>query len=129
MSSIDIEPTGDRIDHPALSRIDTVGRLLDDAVRIPGTSIRVGLDPVLGILPVAGDAVGAVLSGYIILEGYRAGAPLSLLVKMAALVAVDAVVGSVPVLGTLFDVFWKANAWNVDLLANHLEGKTASPTE
>lgn len=127
MSHTDTRPSDDGMDHPALGRVDTVGRLLDDAVRLPGTSIRVGIDPILGILPVAGDTVAAVLSGYIILEGYRADAPLSLLVKMTALVAVDALVGSIPVLGTLFDVFWTANTWNVDLLAAHLESDAGRP--
>jgi hypothetical protein len=111
----------DGSDPPEIARIRTVSRLLDEVVRIPGTNIRIGLDPILGVLPVAGDSVAAVLSGYIILEGYRADAPPSLLAKMIALVAVDALIGSIPVLGTLFDVFWKANTWNVDLLVAHLE--------
>lgn len=102
-----------------------MSRLLDDAVRIPGTDVRVGLDPVLGILPVVGDSVAGLLSAYIIFEGYRADAPATLLAKMVALVAVDTVVGSIPVLGPVFDTFWKANTWNVDMLASHLESATA----
>lgn len=110
-------------DHAALNRIETIGRVLDDLVEVPGTNYRVGLDPLLGVLPVAGDSVAAVLSAYIILEGYRADAPAPMLAKMVALVAIDFVVGSVPVLGTVFDVFWKANKWNVDMLASHLEDR------
>lgn len=114
-------PSDDRLGHAGLERIETVSRVLDDFVRIPGTNIRFGLDPILGIFPIAGDSVAALLSAYIIFEGYRADAPVSLLAKMVALVTIDTLVGSVPILGTLFDVFWKANRWNVEMLSAHLE--------
>lgn len=106
---------------PALKRAKTVGHLLDDAVRVPGTDIRFGLDPVVGILPVGGDLVAAIASLYIVFEAFRAGAPRRLLGKMLAFVAVDFVVGSVPVLGVVFDTFWKANEWNVSMLESYLE--------
>lgn len=112
--------------HPAQKRIRAVSHVLDEAIRIPGTNIRFGLDPVFGILPVAGDTVAAVLSAYVIYEGYRVGAPASLLAKMAALVAVDTIIGSVPVLGTVFDAVWKANTWNVDMLSEYLETERES---
>jgi len=107
--------------HPSVRRARAVSRLLDDAIRIPGTDVRVGLDPILGILPVGGDAVAAVVSLYIVLEAARAGAPVGLLVKMLLVIAVDFVAGSVPVIGVVFDAFWKANAWNVSMLESHLE--------
>ncbi|WP_277543040.1 DUF4112 domain-containing protein [Haloarcula laminariae] len=105
-----------------LDRVHTVTRLLDEAVRIHGTDFRVGLDPLLSILPVAGDAVGAALSLYPIAEAYRLGTPKRTLAAMLGLVAIDAVVGSVPVLGSVFDAFWKANRWNYRLLERHLGG-------
>ena len=108
-------------DHPALSRVRTVSHLLDDAVRVPGTDIRFGLDPILGILPVAGDSVSSLISLYIILEGYRADAPPELLAKMAGLATVDFFVGSVPVIGPVFDAVWKNNKWSVGLLEEYLE--------
>jgi len=103
-----------------LQRVRTVARLLDEAVRIPGTEFRIGLDPVLSVLPVAGDAVGAVLSLYPVMEGYRLGVPKRPLAAMLGLIAVDAVVGSVPVLGTVVDALWKANEWNCRLIERHL---------
>ena len=106
---------------PALKRAKTVSHLLDDAVRVPGTDIRFGLDPVVGILPVGGDLVAAIASLYIVFEAFRAGVPRRLLGKMLALVAVDFVVGSVPVLGVVFDAFWKANEWNVSMLESYVE--------
>lgn len=106
----------------ALDRVRTVTRLLDEAVRIPGTDFRIGLDPVLSILPVAGDLAGALLSLYPILEAYRLGVPWRTLAAMVLLVAVDAVAGSVPVLGSVFDALWKANEWNYQLMERHLAG-------
>lgn len=104
-----------------LERAKRMSRLLDDAVRVPGTNFRFGLDPIMGILPVGGDAVAAAASLYIVFEAFRAGAPRDLLGKMLALVAVDFVVGSIPVLGVVFDAFWKANEWNISMLESHVE--------
>ena len=108
-------------DDPALARIRTLSHLLDEAVRIPGTDIRFGLDPILGVLPVAGDSVSSLISLYIIAEGYRADAPPDLLAKMIGLAAVDFVIGSVPVIGPVFDATWKNNKWSVGLLEEYLE--------
>ncbi len=105
----------------ALRRVRGLSFLLDDALKVPGTDFRIGLDPILSVLPVAGDAVAAVLSLYPVLEAYRLDVPRETLTKMLALVVVDAVGGSVPVLGTLFDAFWKANEWNVKTIERHLE--------
>lgn len=105
----------------ALKRVRAVSRLLDDAIPVPGTDFRVGLDPILGILPVAGDGVAMLVSLYPVVEAYRLGMSRGALAKMLALVAIDAVVGSVPVLGPVFDAFWKANKWNLRTLEDHLE--------
>lgn len=113
--------TGSGGPEAALERVRLVAHLLDEAVRIPGTDFRVGLDPILGILPGAGDAVAAALSLYPVAEAYRLGAPTETLVKMLALVAADFTVGSVPVLGTIFDAFWKANEWNVRIIEDLVE--------
>jgi len=106
----------------------TLSRLLDRQFRVPGTSIRFGLDPLLGLLPVGGDVIGALSSGYILYVGWRSGAPGALLGRMLANVAVDTVVGSIPVLGDLFDAGWKANVRNVALLEEWLgEEGSAGP--
>jgi len=125
MSQQVIHAGSDTGEHEALDRIQTISHLLDDAIPIPGTDIRVGLDPILGIIPGAGDTVASAVSLYIIVEGYRADAPPELLIKMLSLVAIDTLVGSVPILGTLFDAFWKANRWNTNMLASHLEDQSA----
>lgn len=107
----------------ALRRARSVSQLLDEAVRVPGTDFRVGLDPLLSVVPVGGDTVGAALSLYPIVEAYRLGAPRRTLAAMVLLVAIDAVIGSVPIAGTVFDAFWKANTWNVGLLERHVESR------
>jgi hypothetical protein len=111
---------------PRLERGDTRGVrraawLLDDAIRIPGTNLRFGIDPLLGLLPVGGDVAGGVLSGYIILAAARAGAPSAVLVRMGVNVVLDALVGTVPLLGDLFDAGWKANRRNAALLEQYVD--------
>lgn len=108
-----------------LKRVRAVSKLLDEAFRIPGTDYRIGIDPILGILPVAGDAIPTLLSFYPIVEAYRVGAPKRMLAKMTALVAIDATVGSIPVVGTIFDAVWKANMWNLRMLERHIEERTS----
>jgi hypothetical protein len=98
-----------------------VARLLDEAIRIPGTNIRVGLDPLLGLIPGLGDVLGGALSGYVIILASRHGAPPSVLGRMLGNVLIDSAVGSVPLLGDLFDAGWKANSRNLALLERHLE--------
>lgn len=105
-----------------VGNIRTLARVLDSAVRIPGTQIRVGADSIFGLVPVVGDVAGAALSGYIVLASARLGAPASTLARMVINIGIDTIVGSVPVLGDMFDVGWRANMKNVDLLENHLGG-------
>lgn len=94
-------------------------RLSDDQFRIPGTNIRFGLDPVLGaVFPVVGESVTTALSCVLVLVAWRDGAPPALLLRMVGHVAVDALVGSVPVLGDWFDVTYRANRKNLTLLRN-----------
>jgi len=112
------------VDEAAVRRMQVVAYALDDSIEIPGTNVRVGLDPLLGLLPVAGDAVSAVFSGYIVLESARLGVPYSTLVRMVANVTIDFAVGSVPVIGDLFDAAWKANVRNVELFEEHVENGT-----
>ncbi|QZP38659.1 DUF4112 domain-containing protein [Halobaculum magnesiiphilum] len=104
------------VDEPALRRVKTVARVMDEAVEIPGTGIRVGLDPVLGVVPGAGDAVAAGISLYIVAEAAYLGVPLSTIVRMLANVAADAVLGSIPVVGPVFDTFIRANKWNASYI-------------
>jgi hypothetical protein len=97
-------------------RARVVAALLDDAVRIPGTRIGVGLDPVLGLWPVWGDLVGAAAAMYVVYEGWRLGATRWQVARMVANVAVDAAVGFVPVVGDVFDVAFNASTRNLRIL-------------
>ena len=97
-----------------------MARILDEAIRIPGTNLRIGVDALIGLLPVGGDLAGALLAGSAILFAQRAGAPTSVLVRMAGNVAIDALVGSVPLLGDVFDVAFRANSRNAKLLEDWL---------
>jgi NAD/NADP transhydrogenase beta subunit len=99
-----------------------LARLLDTSLRIPGTRIRFGLDPVLGLLPGLGDAVAALIGGFIVWSAWRAGAPALVIGRMLANIAVDAVVGSVPVAGTVFDIAFKAHRRNAQLLSDWGQG-------
>lgn len=98
-----------------------LARLLDAAIRIPGTNFRIGLDPILGLMPGLGDVAGAGLAGYTVLVAARFGAPRSVILRMLGNVAFDTLVGTVPLLGDLFDAGWKANTRNVALLEQFLE--------
>jgi len=106
---------------PQVERLRAMSRLLDNAFTVPGTRYRFGLDALIGLVPGLGDAVSALFSGYLILQASRLGAPKSVVSRMVANVAVDTVVGWVPLLGDLFDVAWKSNIKNMALLEDHLQ--------
>ncbi|MCG5061714.1 MAG: DUF4112 domain-containing protein [Limnoraphis sp. WC205] len=94
--------------------------LLDNAIRVPGTTYRIGLDPIIGLIPGGGDIAGGLLSAYIVLQAFQLGVPRETLLRMASNIATETLVGTVPVLGDFFDVAWKANVKNVDLLEAHM---------
>ena len=124
-----IEELPDSVDEAAVRRIRFVASLLDDSIRVPGTKFRIGLDPILGVVPGAGDAIAAALSAYIVLESARLGVPFLTLLRMIANVALDLAVGSVPVVGTLFDAVWKANQRNLRLALSHVEDRESMEIE
>ena len=104
-----------------LERVERLATLLDNAIPIPGTRFRIGLDPLLGLVPGLGDALGALASAWILVEAARLGASRTVLVRMLYNVAVDTLIGAVPGAGDLFDFVWKSDAKNVALLRRHLE--------
>ncbi len=104
-----------------LERVERLATLLDNAIPIPGTRFRIGLDPLLGLLPGLGDALGALASAWIVVEAARLGASRIVLTRMLYNIAVDTLVGAVPGAGDLFDFVWKSDAKNVALLRRHLE--------
>jgi hypothetical protein len=112
-------------DQPGLSRdlqrVRRLTRVLDTAVRIPIVGVRFGLDALLGLVPGAGDAVSAVLSGYPVLIAARHRLPAAVIVRMLGNIALDAIAGSLPVLGDLFDIGFKANVRNQRLIERYAE--------
>ena len=102
-----------------LQRVARVARLMDTAVRIPGTGISFGGDAIVGLVPGLGDAAGGLVSLYIVNEARRLGMPSHKLVKMLGNIGLDFAVGSVPLLGDMFDVMFKANRRNLEVILEH----------
>jgi uncharacterized protein DUF4112 len=100
----------------SLARVRHFAEFLDSGVPLPFTSFRIGLDPILGLVPGLGDTAGALLAGWILIEAARLGASRATLVRMAGNIALDATIGAIPVVGDLFDFVWKSNLRNVALL-------------
>ncbi|MFO7787459.1 MAG: DUF4112 domain-containing protein [Halospina sp.] len=110
-----------------LARLERFARLTDSRFRIPFTGIRFGIGPLMGLIPGIGDFAGLVLSLYLIQQARRIGAPRSLQLRMLGNGLVDAIGGTLPVAGDVFDVFYRANNRNVTLLREHLEARVAEP--
>lgn len=108
----------------SLARLQRLARVMDTAWRIPFTRMRFGLDSVLGLVPGAGDAVGLLVSVYAMHQAHKLGAPGKLLLRMAVNAGVDAGLGTIPVVGDVFDMFFKANTRNLKLLTDFLESKS-----
>lgn len=119
--------------HAALTRptidqhLERIAMLMDKAIRIPGTDITFGLDPIIGMFfPVAGDAIGALVSAYIVFVSVRYGLPKIVIARMVFNIAADFVVGSIPFLGDAADFVWKVNTRNLRLLNKYATGKRGS---
>lgn len=110
-----------------LARLDRLADALDSRFRVPLTQIRFGWDTVLGLLPGIGDIAALAPAGYILLEAHDLGAPTSLKARMAANIMVDTAIGSVPVVGDIFDIGWRANRRNVTLLRTHFGVEASVP--
>jgi hypothetical protein len=104
-----------------IARIDRLASLLDTRFVIPFTKFRFGADSLIGLAPGFGDAITTALSLYIVYEAHRLGAPKTMLARMLGNVAIDGVIGVVPVAGDVFDVMFRANRRNVRILREHLE--------
>jgi hypothetical protein len=104
-----------------LKRLEALAFLLDSSIRVPGTRARFGLDPLIGLVPGVGDAAGAALSAYLVVQAARLGAPAPSLLRMLMNVGVEAALGTIPLAGDLFDAAYKANARNVAILRRELE--------
>ena len=105
----------------ARRRLEALARLLDSAVRIPGTQIRVGLDAALNVIPGIGTLAAKGMAAWLIWEARRLGVPGGTILRMAGNVGIDLVISSIPVVGWVGDVFYRANNKNIALLREHLD--------
>src|SRR5688572_32236896 len=98
--------------NPRLQRIRFVSNLLDQCITLPG-GMRIGLDPIVGLVPAVGDLAATAMSLYLVYEAARLGLPKRILLRMLGNVALETLMGTFPVLGDLFDAVWKANMRNL----------------
>jgi hypothetical protein len=111
-------------DASAIQWVEQLSRMMDSRFIIPGTKIRFGIDPILSLLPVFGDLITFIISGMLIYTMRNHGASRNVAIKMILNATLDAVIGAVPIVGTIFDIFYKANDRNIKLLKEHyFEGK------
>jgi hypothetical protein len=104
----------------AMPDVDALARLMDSAFRIPGLNIRIGLDPIIGLIPGIGDIVTTIVSLYVLAAAQRYGVPRITTLRMGLNIGIDAIIGAIPFVGDLFDFTWKANKRNVALLQRHI---------
>jgi hypothetical protein len=129
MATIDITPPGARAerakaDHSkraAVERLDMLARLFDTAFLLPGTNIRFGIESVMRLVPGIGDAAASALSCWLLYEAKRLDIPNHVFARMVANVAIEGLVGAVPFIGDMFDVGFRANRRNVNILREHFE--------
>jgi hypothetical protein len=107
----------------ALRRLDALSRLFDIAFLIPGTNVRFGVEAILRLIPGIGDAAASALSCWLLYEAHRLGVPPRIFARMLVNVAVEGIVGAIPIAGDAFDVAFRANRRNVRLLRDWFEGR------
>lgn len=100
-------------------KLEQIADLMDNQFTIPGTDIRIGLDPILGLLPGIGDTASLAVSGYIVHKAHKAGVHPFLLSRMGWNIFIDWLIGLIPLVGDIFDVGFKANRKNIALIREH----------
>ena len=103
-----------------LLRLKLLSNRLDEIITIPGTKYKIGIDPIIGIFPVIGDLLGSILSIYIIYSGSKMGVSSQVITKMSINLGIDFTVGLIPVFGDIFDMGWKANKKNIELIEKNI---------
>src|SRR4051812_3786810 len=99
--------------------LDRLASFLDDGATVPGTSLRFGFDPLIGLIPGFGDALSALASFVFVFAGWQRGLPNVTLTRMVANIVIDSLCGTLPIFGDLFDAYWKSNRKNYHLLRRH----------
>jgi hypothetical protein len=110
-----------------LARLTRIASAMDTVFRIPFTNIRFGADALLGLVPGAGDMAGLAVQGYALYVARQLGLPRKLMVKLFANAAIDMTIGAIPVVGDVFDVFFKSNTRNLRLILGHFEPPSKPP--
>ena len=116
----------DQVTHPDIARAERIAHVMDRAVRLPGTGIRLGLDSILGLVPGVGDTLTLAPSLFILAVAHRHGVPKHRIAAMAGNLGIDWLIGLVPLLGDIFDIGWKANSRNARILREHSKLAAAS---
>ena len=107
--------------HSVRRRVETLEQMLEGLFEIPVLGRRVGLDAIIGLVPVAGDAITAAMGLYLVWEARNLGMPRWQLWRMAGNVGIDTLVGAVPVAGDLFDLLYRSNSKNLKIIRKHLD--------
>lgn len=115
-----VEELPESVDRAAVERMRIVTNVLDESIRVPGTDYRIGVDPLVGVIPGVGDVVSGGISLYIVLEAAYLGVSYTMLLKMIVNISLDVVGGSVPYVGGVFDAVWKTNKRNLELVFDDL---------
>ena len=115
-----------RADRQSVADAELIAWLLDNSIPIPGTGRRIGLDAVIGLVPGLGDILAGGLGLLIVARAVQRGLPTVVLARMLANVALDFAIGSVPIIGDAFDLWYKSNARNVALLRRYADNPSAS---
>ncbi len=102
-------------------RIELIELLLERSLTVPGTNIRVGMDAIVGLVPVIGDVITAAMGVYIVWEAHNLGLPKWKLARMAGNIALDTAIGAVPLAGDLFDLMFKSNSRNLRIVKRHMD--------
>lgn len=110
-----------------LQRLDDLAELLDESIRIPGIGYRIGYDALMGLIPGVGDLAGLMFGTYIVLESARFKVPRSTLLRMIANVLLEAAIGTIPLIGDVFDATYKSNVRNLRLLRTRLSAPESAP--
>lgn len=114
-------------DSEALQRLRSSKRmswLLDECIRIPGTQIRFGLDPILGLIPYGGETVASIFGAFILGDAGKKGLPMRTLAKMGGNMVINAVVGAIPGIGDLFSIWFKSNSRNYQMMNTYLDSES-----
>ena len=107
-------------------RIGRMTHALDELIAVPGTPVRVGLDPIVGLIPIVGDAVAGIVGAWVIAEAARFGVPRLVLGRMVVNLVIDLAIGAIPLLGDLFDIVFRSNSRNLALFRRHALDPAAS---